>query len=155
MIIKKYLGISLIIVAILLSVACGAQTVRGVTPIIRMNELSHDGDTIALLLSMRNLNGVELDVQQIDFSLSVESGVLFAYNGPSDTSIVANGTETWNLEVDQSDSSRKLLNQLQSGDIKSLPYSFKGTITSAKDGKMQFEHEGHLYPVPGRPGHFR
>lgn len=152
---KKHLGLGLMIVAVLLSVACSTKIIRGATPIVRMNELSHDGGNINLLLSMRNRNGVELQVQKIDFSLSVEGKELFSYSGPSDTNIVANGTETWNLEVEESDSSRQLLDDLQHGDVKSLPYSFEGSITSLEDGKLHFEHEGHLYPVPGRPGRFR
>ena len=156
MMIKKQLGLGLLIVAILLSAACSAnKVIRGATPIVRMNELSHDGDSINLLLSMRNLNGVELQVQQIDFSLSVDDKVLFTYNGPADTNIIANGTETWNLEAEESESSQQLLDDLQNGAIKSLQYSFKGAIRSAEDGKLSFEHEGHLYPVPGRPGRFR
>ena len=156
MTIKKHLGLAVMIVAVLLSVACGGtKLIRGATPIVRMNELSHDGENINLLISMRNLNGVELQVQQIDFSLSVDDKVLFSYNGPSDTSIVANGTETWNLEAEESASSQQLLDDLQNGEVKSLQYSFEGSITSAEDGKLRFEHEGHLYPVPGRPGRFR
>lgn len=155
MTIRKHFGLALMIMAALLSVACGNKLVRGATPIVRMNELSHDGENINLLLSMRNLNGVELQVQQIDFSLSVDDKVLFSYNGPSETNIVANGTETWNLEAEESESSKQLLDDLQNGDIKSLQYSFKGSITSAENGKLRFEHQGHLYPVPGRPGRFR
>jgi len=141
--------------AVILSAACGAKIVRGATPIVRMNELSHDGETITLLLSMRNLNGVELTIQHIDFSLSVDDETLFSHSGPADTGIVANGTETWTVELEESESSQELLNSLQRGEIKSLPYSLEGAITSAEDGKLHFEHEGHIYPVPGRPGQFR
>ena len=59
------------------------------------------------------------------------------------------------MEVEESDSSRKLLESLQSGDVKSLPYQLKGSVFSQQDGTLNFEHEGHIYPMPGRPGHFR
>ena len=155
MTIRKYVGLGLLIVIIILSVACGGGTIRGATPIVRMNELSHDGDNISLLLSMRNLNGVELEIKTINFSLSVEDKELFSYQGPVDTNIVANGTETWTVAVKESESSQQLLDKLQNGDIKSLPYSLEGSITSLEDGNLRFEHTGHIYPVPGRPGQFR
>ena len=122
---------------------------------VRMNELSHQDKNIKLKLSMRNLNGVELNIQSIDFSLMVDDNELFSYQGPADTNIVANGTETWSVEVEESQSSRELLNTLQNGDVKSLPYSLKGKINSVDDGSLRFEHKGHIYPLPGRPGHFR
>jgi len=124
---------------------------------VRMTELSHQDDNINLQLTMRNLNGVDLDVMSIDFSLTVneDEDELFVYNGPVETNIVANGTETWSVDVVESKASRDLLNSLENGDIKSLPYTLKGSVTSKDDGKLRFEHEGHIYPLPGKPGHFR
>jgi len=151
----KYLGFGLAILTIMLCTACGAKIVRGAAPMVRMTELSHQDNNIFLQLSMRNLNGVPLDIQSIDFSLSVHNDELFTYKGPAETSIVANGTETWAEEVEESQSSRELLETLENGDVKSLPYSLKGSINSKNDGTLHFEYEGHLYPLPGRPGHFR
>jgi len=124
---------------------------------VRMTELSHQDDNINLQLSMRNLNGVDLDVMSIDFRLTVneDEDELFVYDGPVETNIVANGTETWSVDVVESEASRELLNSLENGDIKSLPYTLKGSVTSKDEGKLGFEYEGHLYPLPGRPGHFR
>jgi len=152
---RKYLGFGLLVLAIMLSAACGAKLIRGASPMVRMNELSHLDNNIALQLSMRNLNGVALDIQNIDFSLTINEDELFTYKGPVDTNIVANGTETWSVEVAESKSSRERLDTLQNGDVKSLPYSLKGSITTWDDGTLHFEYEGHLYALPGRPGHFR
>jgi hypothetical protein len=151
----RYLGFGLVLLVMMLLAACGAKTIRGASPLVRMNELSHQDNIITLQLSMRNVNGVPLDILSIDFSLSVNEDELFSYQGPADTSIVANGTETWSVEVEESQSSRELLDSLQNGDVKSLPYSLKGSITSKDDGKLRFQHEGHIYPLPGRPGRFR
>jgi hypothetical protein len=108
-------------------------------------------------VTMRNLNGVDLDIKSIDFRLTVNENEdeLFVYNGPVDTNIVANGTETWSVEVVESESSRKLLDSLENGEIKSLPYALKGSVNSKDDGTLRFEYEGHIYPLPGKPGHFR
>jgi len=152
---KKFLGFVLIVITAMLCTACGASLVRGEPPMVRMNELSHQDDSITLQLSMRNVNGVPLDIMDIDFSLSVNESELFTYNGPVDTDIVANGTETWSVDVAESKTSRELLDSLQNGDVKSLPYSLKGSIITKDDGTMRFEHEGHIYPLPGRPGYFR
>lgn len=151
----KNLGHALIVLLLLLSIACGAKVIRGVSPMVRMNELSHQDNNIEVKLSIRNLNGVALDIQSIDFSLSIDAGEVFTYSGPVDTNITANGTETWSVKIEESESGRELLNTLQNGDVKSLPYSLKGKIISAKDGNLRFKHEGHIYPLPGRPGYFR
>jgi hypothetical protein len=154
---RKHLGLGLLLLSVLLSAACGAKIVRGASPMVRMTELSHQDNNINLQLSMRNLNGVDLDVMSIDFRLTVneDEDELFVYNGPVETNIVANGTETWSVDVVESEASRALLNSLENGDIKSLPYTLKGSVISKDEGKLRFEYEGHLYPLPGRPGHFR
>jgi hypothetical protein len=139
----------------MLLAACGTKIIRGASPMVRMTELSHEDNTVATQLSMRNLNGVALDILKIDFSLLVDGKKIIVYQGPVDTSIAANGTETWPVEVEESQSSRELLDKLQNGDVKSLPYILKGTVTSKADGDLRFEYEGHIYPLPGRPGHFR
>ena len=155
--IYKHLGFGLLVLSFLLCAACGAKIVRGASPMVRMTELSHQGNNINLQLSMRNLNGVDLDIQSIDFQLTVNEDEkdLFVYNGPVDTKIIANGTETWSVEVEESEASRDLLDSLENGDIKSLPYALKGTVISKDEGTLRFEHEGHIYPLPGKPGHFR
>ena len=151
----KYLGFGLIFLAMMLTTACGTKLIRGTSPMVRMNELHHQDSTITVKLSMRNPNEVALDILSIDFNLKIEDGELFTYQGPVDINIIANGTETWSIEIEESQSSRELLNTLENGDVKSLPYSLKGSVKSLDDGTLRFEHEGHLYPLPGRPGHFR
>ena len=153
--IKRSLGLSLLFLVVILTSACGNKLIRGASPMVRLTELRHQDNKISVQLSMRNLNGVDMDVLSIDVSLSVNEDTLFVYQGPVDTNIAANGTETWSVEVEESQTGRKLLDQLQEGDVKSLPYSLKGAITSQNDGNLRFEYEGHIYPLPGRPGHFR
>lgn len=122
---------------------------------VRLSELSHQDQNIRLELNMRNLNGVKLNIQNIDVSLSVDDNEIFFYQGPAETNIVANGRETWSIEVEQSQTSRELLNTLQNGEVMSLPYSLEGRIHSPEDGSLRFEYEGHIYPLPGKPGFFR
>ncbi|MGA9575671.1 MAG: hypothetical protein WBS20_17150 [Lysobacterales bacterium] len=154
---KKYAGLVLLLLTALLCASCGSKLVRGESPVIRITELSHRDNSITLQLNLRNLNGVDLDVLSIDFRLTVNENKdeLVVYNGPVGINIVANGVESWSLETPESDANRKLLNSLEEGGIMSLPYQLKGSIRSADDGTMRFEYEGHLYPLPGRPGRFR
>lgn len=152
---RKLKPAGLLMVLAVLLVACGDHLIRGVSPVVRINELSHDGTNITLQLSLRNRNAVEMDVEHIKFSLSSEDHELFSYNGPADVNVIANGTETWTAGVVESETSLDKLNALESGEIKSLPYSFKGTVTTIEAGDLEFEYQGHLYPVPGRPGQFR
>ncbi len=155
--VTKPLAISLLIIVVFLCTACGTKAVRGASPLVRMTELSHQDSNISLQLSMRNLNGVDLDIKSIDFSLTVNDtkDELFVYSGPVDTNIAANGTETWTVEVIESKASQELLDSLEKGEIKSLPYALKGSVASADEGKLRFEYEGHIYPLPGKPGYFR
>lgn len=158
---KKRHGISLLVLTALLCTACGSKLVRGEPPMVRMSELSHQGSNISLQLNIRNINGVDLNVQGIDLNLTVEKDEdqagheLFVYNGPADIKIVANGTEIWSVEIKESEASRDLLDSLENGDVMSLPYTLKGSIRSADDGNLRFEREGHIYPLPGKPGYFR
>jgi hypothetical protein len=166
---RKLPGLVLVVLIAVLCAACGAKLIRGESPMVRMSELSHQDDAIAVQLSIRNVNDEPLDILSIDVALIVsdsddddddgdgdgDDGELFTYTGPVDTNIIANGTETWSVEVTESEASRKLLDSLQNGDVKSLPYSLNGSIKTANDGNLRFEHEGHIYPLPGRPGHFR
>lgn len=128
---------------------------------VRMTEIIHQGNNISLQLNIRNLNGVDLKIQNINLNLTVgndknkDGHELFVYNGAADINIVANGTETWSVEVQESETSRELLDSLENRDVMSLPYTLKGSVSSKDDGNMRFEHEGHIYPLPGKPGHFR
>lgn len=150
-------GIYLMLLTALLCVACGSKLIRGESPVIRITELDHADNLINLHLSIRNLNGVDLNVKTIDFRLTVNENEeeLVAYSGPVAINITANGIESWSVESKESDTGRKLLNQLENGDIMSLPYHLKGSISSADEGNLRFEYDGHLYPLPGKPGHFR
>jgi len=150
-------GFYLLLTTALLCVSCGAKVIRGESPVMRITELSHADNNINLQLSMRNLNGVDLNVRSIDFRLSVDESKeeLIVYSGPVAINITANGIESWAVETAESAAGRKLLDQLENGEIMSLPYHLKGSISSADEGAMRFEYEGHLYPLPGRPGHFR
>ncbi len=49
----------------------------------------------------------------------------------------------------------ELLNGLQNGDHPNLEYSLEGVLLVGENEEMKVKRKGHIYPVPGRPGHFR
>jgi len=152
---RKQLSVALTLLVVVFITGCGAKIIRGESPMVRMSELSHKDQKIQVELNMRNVNGEELVIQQIDVNLTVRGDEIFSYRGPADTRIVANGIETWSVEVEESQTSLELLNSLQNGEVMSLPYSLNGEIQTLDEGDLRFEYEGHIYPLPGKPGYFR
>lgn len=152
---KKYLKFALVLLVLLLCAACGPKLIRGQPPLVRMNELSHKDGVIKLELRMRNVNGLLLEVQNINFTMTMDEGESLTYKGPVNTNIIANGAETWSMQVDENQVLRELFDSLESGDVISVPYTLEGSVSTLNEGTLRFEHEGHIYPLPGRPGHFR
>jgi hypothetical protein len=68
---KTNLGLSLLLLTALLCTACGTTIIKGASPMVRMTELSHKDSNIGLQVSMRNVNGVDLNIKSIEFSLTV------------------------------------------------------------------------------------
>ena len=152
---KKYSLVMAMLLLVMLVSACGPKLIRGESPMVRISELSHQDSTVSLQLSIRNVNDEALDILDIDFSLSSDDQQLLDYTGTASININANGTETWSVDIAESDTTRQRLDALQGGEIKSLPYTLEGTISTRESGRLRFEYEGHLYPLPGRAGHFR
>lgn len=152
---KKYSSVVVMLLLVMLVSACGPKLIRGESPMVRISELSHQDSNVSLQLSIRNVNEEALDILDIDFKLSSDDQQLLAYTGTASININANGTETWSVGIAESDTTRQRLDALQDGEIKSLPYTLEGTISTRESGRLRFEYEGHLYPLPGRAGHFR
>lgn len=151
----NYFVTGMLCLAIIFSTACGNKLVRGASPMVRMSELSHQDGMIELKLNIRNINGVDMTVQNIDFKLSMNNAESLSYNSQASISIVANGIETWTVELPETVAVRQLLNSLENDEIKSLPYTLTGSVGTMEDGSLRYQYEGHIYPLPGRPGHFR
>ena len=142
-------------VSLLVLAACGAKMVRGQSPFVQISALKLNNETVTLDLGVRNVNDVVLDIENIGFALSVRDTELASHDTPMQSSVIANGSETLQFEIAVSPAGRDLLITLQNGETGSLPYSLEGTIQAVEDRRLKFRGEGHLYPVPGRPGQFR
>jgi hypothetical protein len=139
----------------LLLTACGASVVRGESPFVQINALKLNHETVTVELGVRNVNDVVMEIEKIDFVLTVQATELTRYDAPMLTSVIANGSETLRFEVAINPAGRDLLGALQNAEIASLPYELEGTIQAAEESLLTFHRKGHIYPVPGRPGQFR
>jgi len=84
-----------------------------------------------------------------------EEAELTRYNEDFRLTVGANSTEV--IEVEQFPDAfvQDLLVSLQDGEVPSLPFRLEGRVHTEENGFLKFKHKGHLYPVPGKPGHFR
>ena len=139
----------------LLLVACGPNVVRGEAPFVQATGWSLEGQTLHVDLRIRNINGVEMPVSRIEFTVMLRDTELARYSQPAETVISPNGSETVTLDMPASGPGTGLLGRLQNGETGSQPYTLEGRVQV--DGKdfFKFKREGQLYNVPGRPGQFR
>ena len=145
----------LVFMAGLCLVSCGPHLVHGQSPFVQVTAWEIQGHRLLMDLRIRNVNDVELAVENIDFSITLKDTELTRYNQPASMVISARGSETIGLELEAADAGVDLLVALQEGELASLPYAMAGQIQSGGKELMKFDREGHIYTVPGRPGHFR
>jgi LEA14-like dessication related protein len=135
--------------------ACGPSIIKGESPITQVTAWEIDGDEIAAKVRIRNVNGEPMTLENLQLRASVENTPLLDHQQPLSITIPANGFETIDMRVAATADGTELLRQLQEGERQSLPYRLEGAVVSAENGILDFEREGHLYTVPGRPGAFR
>ncbi len=136
-------------------VSCGPQTITGRPPFISISEMSMVDDRLSAEFNLSNQNEVEMSIQMIDITVTVNDVELTRENRDFNLVIDANSTEKVQVEELPDEFTRNLLASLRDGEVKSLPFDLKGRVNTLEDGVLRFEHRGHLYPVPGKPGYFR
>ena len=148
-----------ILVALLLCpvvcAACGAQKVKGKPPFVSIASLSIEGDSLVTRFDIYNINEVEMVIDTFEVTVRVRNSELATRNGPLQLTIGPNTTEEIPVTQQAGEQSKRMLSDLEAGEVASLPFSLQGRLHTRDDGYLAFEHEGHLYPVPGRPGQFR
>jgi LEA14-like dessication related protein len=138
-----------------LSTACGTHQVKGEPPYVGISRLSLKADMLTARFDLRNINDVELEIDAIDIKILAQNIELAHYASNLSLSVDPNTTEEVSLDKQPGSSARQLLGDLESGQVSSLPFFLEGRIHTQRDGYLEFKHEGHLYPIPGRPGQFR
>lgn len=135
--------------------ACGSNVIQGRPPFVGIASMSLQGDRLTTDFRISNQNGVAMNVQAYEINVTVDDTALLRESRASTLEIDANSAEELRVERTVDQASRELLQALERQDRPSLPFSLDGRVRTAEDGYLRFEHKGHFYPVPGRPGQFR
>lgn len=147
--------ILLAIIVLPLLCACSSGGVKGEVPFVQVTAWKLQGETLQATLRLRNVNEEALKLRSLSLSVDVNQQVLAQYQGNHAVTVPANGFESINLSMVASQPGLALLLELENGQRSSLPYVLTGTIEAEGLGALVFNRDGHLYPVPGRPGQFR
>ena len=145
----------LLLATISINVSCGPQVIKGRPPFISITGMSLQGETLSADFGISNQNGIPMTIDAIDITVTVNETELTRHRSDFELAIDANSTEEVNVAKLPDDFTRSLLTSLGSGELKSLPFDLQGRVHTAEDGYLRFEHTGYLYPVPGKPNHFR
>jgi len=146
--------IAVLAVCTLLS-GCGGHSVKNQAPFVQVTSWQLDGTDLQASLRLRNLNDEPLEVARLTLDAVVQDVPLARYAEARTIQVAANGFESLDLQLTASRAGAALLAELQNGDYPSLPYSLKGSVETADGKTFRFERDGHVYTVPGKPGHFR
>ena len=148
-------GLAIFVLIILSSVSCGPQVIKGRPPFISISGMSLSDNVLSADFDVSNQNGIPMTISMIDITVTVNEVELTRENREFNLAIDANSTEEVHVEELPEECTRELLLSLESGEVKSLPFDLKGRVNTVEDGFLRYEHKGYLYPVPGKPGHFR
>jgi LEA14-like dessication related protein len=147
--------VTLGLVILLALSACGPRLVRGQPPYVNIRVLDASEENLSLRLRVQNINGVSIELTRVRFSIDLGDQPLGRFDGPRQTSIIANGSETLRFELEASSPGRALLSSLEQREIPNLEYRIEGEFETVDEGTLNFSGSGRIYPVPGRPGQFR
>jgi LEA14-like dessication related protein len=139
----------------LLLASCSSRAIRGESPFVQVNGMKLQEQNLTLDLGLRNVNSEAIFIEHIEFSVTLDETSLAVYNAASQASVTANGTENIRFELAATPGGIDLLNELERGDHSNLEYTLEGVLQDNEGHQMKVRRRGHIYPVPGRPGHFR
>jgi hypothetical protein len=135
--------------------SCASGVIEGRPPFVGISGMNLAGDMLSTDFRVSNQNEVAMDIESIDITVTVDSVELASESRDLQLSVDANSAEEVQVRQSPGAAALDLLVSLQSGDVKSLPFDLRGSVRTQADGVLRFEHKGHLYPVPGKPGFFR
>lgn len=145
----------LLLSCLVLCASCGPQQIRGESPFVSISSLTVQGESLSLLVDIRNINDVEMNISSVDLNIRVDDEELLRYQDAISVSIDPSTTEEVSMNQLPVNAAVALLAELESGAVASLPFSLDGQLQTIEDGSLRFKHEGHLYPIPGKPGQYR
>ena len=134
---------------------CGPNVIKGRPPFISISGMSLTDGELSAVFDISNQNGVPMSITSIDITVTVRDAEITRYNQDFQLVIDTNSTEEVSVDKLPDDFTQTLLASLDKGDLNSLPFALKGRVNTIEDGFLNFENTGYLYPVPGKPGHYR
>lgn len=152
--IKLRILVALLLCLVLCS-ACSPNKIKGKPPFLSISSLSAQEESLSAKFDIRNINDVELVIDSIEITIRVREVELTRYFSQMALTVDPNATEEVMVEDMPDEFARPLLAELERGDVASLPFFLEGRVHTRDDGYLPFRHEGHLYPIPGKPGTFR
>jgi LEA14-like dessication related protein len=147
--------IIILLCSLVLCSGCGPKQVKGQAPFVSISSMTVEQQSLSASFDIRNINDVEMVIDSIDLTIKVADTELTKYVNDFSLTIDPNTTEEVALNDLPDSTARELLIELEKDEVVSLPFSLEGRLHTLSDGYLRFKHEGHLYPVPGRPGQYR
>lgn len=138
-----------------LCVACGPHQVRGKAAVVSISSMTVAGEQFTATFNIRNINDVAMDIEQINITIRIRDVELTRHVESLALSIDPNTTEEVMVQKLPEGFASGLLAELESGNVNNLPFFLEGRMRTTQDGNVPFKYEGFLYPVPGKPGHYR
>jgi LEA14-like dessication related protein len=151
----RFAALLIVFASFMALTACATPGIKGKPPFVQLNGLRLLEGLLHLDLGVRNVNSEPIFLEQIEFSVTVADASLAIYKAPSMASISANGLENFRFELSPTIEGINLLSELENGEHPSLDYSLEGVMVVEEGKEMKVQRKGHIYPVPGRAGHFR
>ena len=149
------LGLATLVLAALVVTACGPDVIRGRPPFVNLSALSLADEQLHAEFRVANQNGVPMTITATEIAVTVRATDLLRDAQRLDLPIDANSAEDLRIAQPVEPFVATLLRSLDSGELTSLPFDLSGSVQTVEDGALRFEYTGYLYPVPGRPGHYR
>jgi LEA14-like dessication related protein len=147
--------LALLVSSLVLCTACGTKQIKGEPPFVSISSLTMQAQSLSADFDIRNINDVKLEIDAVDIKVWVRNVELTQFVEAYKLTVDPNTTEEISLQQMPDSAARQMLAELERGEVSSLPFSLEGRVHTAADGYLPFKQEGHLYPVPGRPGQFR
>jgi LEA14-like dessication related protein len=122
---------------------------------VSIASMTVEGDVFSATFNFRNINDVAMDIEQINITIRIQDVELTRHVDSLALSIDPNTTEDVVVNKLPAEFTRELLAELESGRVSNLPFFLEGRMQTTQDGNVPFKYEGYLYPVPGKPGHYR
>jgi len=144
-----------LIILLLTCSACSSQLVKGQAPLVSVSLIAMTDGALSTRFDIRNINDVEMVVDAVDITLRVRDADFMRYDSALNLTIGPNATEEARIELPATEYARDLLIALENGEQISLPFLLDGKVHTRDDGFLKFRYDGHIYPMPGRPGQFR